>query len=53
METLTLTKKSMYKLQLTQCKMERSMLDITTGDKIINKEMPRRSEVKDAGDYIL
>ena len=46
-ETLTLTKLSMRKLQVTQRRMERSMLDLTLRDRIRNEEIRRRTGVED------
>ena len=47
-ETLTLTKRSVSKIRVTQYAMERSMLGITIGDKIRNTEIRRRTGVLDA-----
>ena len=46
-ETLTLTKKSVSKIRVTQYVMERFMSGITIGDKIRNTEI-RRTGVLDA-----
>ena len=46
-ETLTLTKKSINKLQVTQRAMERAILGISLRDKIQNNEIRRRTGVAD------
>lgn len=47
METSTLTKKSASRLQVTQRRMERSMLGITLRDRMSNEDLRRRTRVTD------
>lgn len=52
-ETLTLTKKSIEKIQVAQRRMERSMLGITLRDRVPNKTIRQKSGVRDAVETIL
>lgn len=47
-ETLTLTRKTIKKIQITQRAMERSMLGVSLRDRIQNREIRRRTGVADA-----
>lgn len=52
-ETLTLTKKSIEKIQVAQRRMERSMLGITLRDRVPNEVIRRKTGVRDAVETIL
>lgn len=52
-QTMTLTKQSMLKLQVTQRSMERAMLGISLRDKVRNEDIRRRSKVEDIAQAIL
>jgi len=51
-ETLTLTKKTINRIRVTQRVMERSMLGISLRDRIHNNEITRRTGVVDAVERI-